>query len=69
MANAYDKGEGLQKDDIEAAMWYEVAAARGHPVAAKRLAVMHLEGRGVEANDKKALHLLRQARLTGLSHA
>jgi TPR repeat protein len=31
VANMYEKGEGVEKDPKEAAMWYEKAAEQGHP--------------------------------------
>ena len=43
----YDKGEGVLKDDAEAARWFRLAAERGHASAQLNLGVMYYQGRGV----------------------
>lgn len=43
----HDRGQGVPKDDAQAAKWYGQAAERGHPFAQNNLGVLYKNGRGV----------------------
>ncbi len=47
LAQSYESGKGVSKNDIEAAKWYGKAAAQGIASAQSNLADMYKEGRGV----------------------
>eukprot|EP00617_Octactis_speculum_P014727 CAMPEP_0185747234 /NCGR_PEP_ID=MMETSP1174-20130828/5836_1 /TAXON_ID=35687 /ORGANISM="Dictyocha speculum, Strain CCMP1381" /LENGTH=292 /DNA_ID=CAMNT_0028422301 /DNA_START=334 /DNA_END=1212 /DNA_ORIENTATION=+ len=57
----YANGEGLERDDIEAARWYEMAAEQGDASAQYNLGNMYRKGRGVDKNLEVALHWYRKA--------
>jgi TPR repeat protein len=46
LGNAYLKGEGVAKDDVEAAKWYRKAAEQNDAVGQYNLGVCYHEGRG-----------------------
>jgi TPR repeat protein len=46
----YDKGEGVAKDDAEAARWYRKAAEQGYAKAQFNLGFMYANGEGVAKN-------------------
>ena len=50
----YGKGEGVERDDVEAFHWYRKAAESGHPNAQFNLGVIYAKGRGVPANIEEA---------------
>ncbi len=57
------------QDFVQAVHWYQLAAAQAVPEAQSRLAELLLEGRGIEANPKRAYSLLLEAAQAGLEKA
>jgi TPR repeat protein len=60
----YSKGEGVPKDDEEAARWYRKAADQGHADAQAKLGLMYYTGVGVIPRGKdyrEAIHWFRKA--------
>ena len=43
----YDKGHGVDEDNVEAVKWYRKAADQGDAKAQYSLSGMYIEGRGV----------------------
>jgi len=54
-------GQGVAKDNVEAARWYKLAAAKGNAGAQFNLASMYYHGRGVAVNVKEAVRLFKLA--------
>jgi len=52
---SYQKGQGVKKNLVEAAKWYQLGAERGDFHAALTLADMYLKGEGVQQNEEKAI--------------
>ena len=50
LADLYQSGEGIQKDDVEAVRWLRAAAAQGETGAAYKLANAYKIGQGVPAS-------------------
>ena len=50
----YDRGQGVPKDDGQAAEWYRKSAERDNMIAQIRIAIMYRDGRGVAADPVKA---------------
>jgi TPR repeat protein len=50
----YAKGQGVPHDDVQAHMWYNLAAAQGDADAQYNLGVMYAKGRGVPQDDVQA---------------
>ena len=65
----YDKGEGVEQNDIKAAEWYRRAAEQGVAVAQNNLGTMYQYGRGVEQNDNEAAEWYRRAADQGVAVA
>ncbi len=61
----YANGEGVPKNDVEAAKWFRKAAAQGHPEAQYNLGLMHYNGQGVPKNDVEAAKWFRKAAAQG----
>jgi len=61
MGVRYAAGNGVTRDDREAADWYRKAAERGHAAAQFNLAVRYGQGRGIDASDGLAAWWYRQA--------
>lgn len=57
----YEMGQGVAKDNVEAARWYKLAAAKGNAGAQFNLASMYYHGRGVAVNVKEAVRLFKLA--------
>jgi hypothetical protein len=57
----YERGEGLPKDEAEAARLYWLAADQGLPIALFDLGFMYEEGRGVPADAERAVKLYEKA--------
>lgn len=54
-------------DAVEAARWWSLAAAAGHPLAARRLAELYRDGAtGLPADAAQAARFARRARELGL---
>jgi len=69
VATMYEKGEGVEKDPKEAAMWYEKAAEQGHPYSMYRLADMYEKGEGIAKDDAKAAEWFKKAAESGAAQA
>lgn len=58
---AYQDGNGVRRDDVAAAQWFQLAAAQGHRAAQYALASMYEEGSGGLTKDRakaRQLYLL-----------
>lgn len=69
MGNKYRYGDGLPKDDAEAAKWYRIAAEQGNAEAQNCLGVMYYSGHGVSQDYAKAAKWLRMAAMKGDTNA
>jgi len=58
---AYDCGEGVRKDEAEAARWYKMAADQNHPEAQFNLAYSYFKGTGVQQSEQEGMKYLLQA--------
>ncbi len=56
----YAKGLGIEPDYVQAAAWYQKAAAQGLTRAKINLGFLYEEGLGVEKDPQKALNLYRE---------
>ena len=65
----YANGEGVLRDDREAARWYRMAAEQGHVVAQYNLGIMSANGEGVLRDDREAARWYRMAAEQGLKEA
>jgi len=54
IATRYAQGEGIPRDAVQAATWFELAASAGLAPAQYRLAVLYERGEGVAKNHAKA---------------
>ena len=54
LGNMYQKGQGVTKNQPEAAKWFRQAADRGHGEAQYVLALMHIRGEGVSQDNVRA---------------
>ena len=61
LACRYERGEGVERDKIEAARWWKKAADQGCAPAQLKLGVCYDKGEGVEQNKRKAADLYKQA--------
>ncbi len=61
----YEKGDGVKKNDSEAAKWYRKADKKGLSDATALLGLLYLEGRGVKQSNKKGISLLKSAAKRG----
>ena len=50
----YRKGEGVLKDDVQAAIWFQEAAEQGHAIAQTMLSEIYYYGRGVREDYAEA---------------
>lgn len=55
LGRCYLKGEGVAKDEVEAAKWYRKAADRGHIFAQYHLGVCYGQGQGVAKDEVEAM--------------
>jgi TPR repeat protein/Zn-dependent protease with chaperone function len=65
----YAKGQGVSKDDEQAAAWYRKAAEQGFAGAQNNLGQMYRTGEGVPKDDEQAVAWYRKAAEQGYSHA
>lgn len=65
LANLYLRGEGVTRNNRQAAYWYQQAAANGHPLAQHRLANLYHKGIGVGQNMIKAFQWHTRAARAG----
>jgi len=61
MGLAYVSGDGVKRDDAEAAKWFRKAADQDDPLGERYLAEMYFKGRGVSADPAEAARYLRMA--------
>lgn len=61
--------EGVPRDFVEAAKWFEKSAAQGYLDARTQLGKLLLLGKGVAEDRKRGIQLLRQAALDGCGTA
>lgn len=54
LADMYSRGEGLERNDAQAAKFYQYAANQGNATAQARLGEMYFTGRGVAKDDAQA---------------
>ena len=69
LGNMYAFGEGVPKDDAEAAKWYRKAADQGHAQAQNSLGLMYAFGEGVPKDDAEAVKWFRKAADQGIAQA
>ena len=68
LGEAYRKGEGVLKDDAEAARWYRMAAEQGHRYAQGSLGLAYRKGEGVLKDDAEAVRWFQMAAEQGSFH-
>ena len=61
LSSCYENGNGVEKDLVEAAMWYRMAAEQGYPEAQTELGHCYAAGDGVENNLAGAVAWYRKA--------
>ena len=66
LAAAYLTGRGVQKDEKQAAYWYEKAAEAGDPEAQKEIGYFYQIGLGVPIDPVRAVHWYRLSAAGGL---
>jgi TPR repeat protein len=69
LAEAYDKGDGVNQSDQLAANWYRKAADQGDAEAQNKLGVMYSIGRGVEKSKEDAVRWYRASAKQGYAPA
>jgi TPR repeat protein len=65
----FDRGNGIEPNEEQAALWYEKAAAQGHRSAQFNLATLYEYGAGVPKSDTQALYWYRKAAEQGDAEA
>ena len=65
LGDMYSRGNGVARDDAEAARWYRMAADQGHAGAQNNLGWLYDEGRGVPADFMEAARWYRKAAEAG----
>jgi TPR repeat protein len=65
----YRNGLGTPEDNVEAALWYRLAAEQGYADAQVNLGVMYSNGQGVPEDDVEAVKWYRLAAEQGLAEA
>jgi transcriptional regulator of NAD metabolism len=65
----YANGQGLAKDDTQAAAWFRKAADQGNPDAQYRLGLMYDIGQGVDKDGSQAVGWYRKAAVNGNQNA
>lgn len=66
LASAYFKGQGVPKDDQQAAAWLRKAAEQGNPTAQYDFGLFYKRGLGLQQDVGEALKWVSQIRRTGL---
>ncbi|MCD8293209.1 MAG: sel1 repeat family protein [Prevotellaceae bacterium] len=61
LAWCYYEGNGVEKDDVQAAKWWSMAAAKGNSAACNSLGACYNNGVGVEKDEDKAIRLFMEA--------
>jgi TPR repeat protein len=65
LGQAYERGEGVPKLEVEAAHWISMAAAKGILDARVRMGELYLMGRGAERDPEIAVRVFTEAALAG----
>jgi TPR repeat protein len=69
LAFVYEIGQGVPKDEVQAAVWYRKAADQGYAGAQKALGTLYQSGRGVPKDDVQAVAWYRKAADQGYANA
>ncbi len=69
LATCFTTGQGVAKDDVEAARWFRKAAESGDHLAEYRLGLCYLNGAGVPQNDREASFWLLKSANAGETDA
>jgi len=69
LAQAYDRGRDVPKDETEAVRWYRLAATQGDAFAQNALGDNYWEGTAVPKDDKEAARWWRLAGAQGFAPA
>ena len=69
LGNDYLSGHGVNKDEKQAAYWYEKAADAGNPWAQKQIGFLYQAGIGVPADAVRAVHWYQLAAAGGVVSA
>jgi TPR repeat protein len=69
LGDAYNTGEGVSKDDVEAVRWYRKAAEQGHAKSQNELGFCYRDGVGVSKDLSEAFQWFRKAAEQGLAEA
>ena len=65
----YEYGEGVARDEPQAARWYRQSARNGLAAAQFNLALMYADGRGIRQDSLRAAYWFQQAAEQGLADA
>ena len=65
----YANGEGVTRDDVEAAKWFAASAAQGNPLAQVSLGSVYADGKGVAQDFTIAIHWFTKAAEQGYANA
>ncbi|MFC0349152.1 tetratricopeptide repeat protein [Undibacterium danionis] len=57
----YDSGQGVAKNEQQAAAWYRKAADQGHAGAQRELGISYANGQGVPKDEQQAVAWLKKA--------
>jgi TPR repeat protein len=69
LADAYMRGQGVQRDPSIAAYWYEKAARNGDPMAEHQIGYLYSAGLGVPRDLVRAVHWYQLAASSGVKIA
>ena len=69
VAYYYEKGQGIAKDLVQAAIWYRKAAEQGHPISQYNLGCLYDKGDGVKQDNEEAFFWYRKATEQGYAQA
>jgi TPR repeat protein len=65
----YRKGEGVEKDAVQAGRWFRTAAVQGYALAQHNLGYMCVKGEGMQKDAVQAAHWYRKAAEQGYPKA
>lgn len=69
LGQMYFQGDGVQRDDVEAAKWFMKASQQDHTEAQYILATMYEKGTGVPRSEQEAFNLFSKAAFRGHERA
>ena len=69
LAFSYHEGNGVERDEREAAKWYRRSAEQGFGPAQSAVAAAYLTGRGVQRDFDEGMRWLRLAAEQGMDDA